>query len=302
MELKPLIRVEGLSFGYTQKTVLNDVNLTIAEGEIVTLLGPNGCGKSTLLKIMLGLLRPARGRVFFSDRDILHVSPKFLAKEIAYVPQIHKSSFPYAVMDIALMGRIPHKTFFFRYSKADMSIAHDALEKLSILHLANRAYTEISGGERQLTLIARALAQGAKTFIMDEPASGLDYGNQLRLLDQIIKLSREGYTFIKSTHSPEHALWIADRAVMIKNGAIVSDGKCDDIINDESLFRLYNARVNVLRLNGSLRVCVPETICGCQEFAKSLWMSQDIMEPPGDMMQSKREAVPVKEDHKNAEI
>ncbi len=169
-----------------------------------------------------------------------------------------------------------------------MRVAHDALERLSILHLANRAYTEISGGERQLTLIARALAQGAKTFIMDEPASGLDYGNQLRLLDQIIKLSREGYTFIKSTHSPEHALWIADRAIMIKNGAIVSDGECDDVINGESLFRLYNARVNVLRLNGSLRVCVPETICGCQELAKSPWMSLD-MTPPEDMMESKRE-------------
>ncbi|MGD9577055.1 MAG: ABC transporter ATP-binding protein [Syntrophorhabdus sp.] len=301
MELKPLIRVERMSFGYTQKIVLNDVNLAIAEGEIVTLLGPNGCGKSTLLKIMLGLLRPARGSIFFNDKDIMHVNPKFLAREIAYVPQIHKSSFPYAVRDVVLMGRIPHKTFFFRYSKTDMRVAHDALERLSILHLANRAYTEISGGERQLTLIARALAQGAKTFIMDEPASGLDYGNQLRLLDQIIKLSREGYTFIKSTHSPEHALWIADRAIMIKNGAIVSDGKCDDVINGESLFRLYNARVNVLRLNGSLRVCVPETICGCQELAKSPWTSLDTTQPE-DMMKSKREVVPFRKNQNNAEF
>jgi iron complex transport system ATP-binding protein len=167
------------------------------------------------------------------------------------------------------MGRIPHKTFFFRYSSTDISIASDALDRLYIPHLADRAYTEISGGERQLTLIARALAQGAKTFIMDEPAGGLDYGNQLRLLEHILKLSREGYTFIKSTHSPEHALWIADRAIMIKNGAIVADGKCDDVINTENLLHLYNAKVSVLKINGAMRVCVPQTICGCTDFGNS---------------------------------
>jgi iron complex transport system ATP-binding protein len=269
MELKPLIKMEGISFGYTQKTVLNDITLAIAEGEIVTFLGPNGCGKSTLIKIMLGLLRPATGNIFFNGENILQISSRFLAREIAYVPQIHISSFPYTVMDVVLMGRIPHKSFFFRYSKTDMRIAGNALERLSIPHLANRAYTEISGGERQLTLIARALAQGAKTFIMDEPASGLDYGNQLRLLDQIITLSREGYTFIKSTHSPEHALWIADRAVMIKNGAIVADGACDEVISAENLLRLYNAWVSVIKLNGSFMVCVPQTICGCMEHAGS---------------------------------
>ncbi|HVN98125.1 MAG TPA: ABC transporter ATP-binding protein [Syntrophorhabdaceae bacterium] len=261
MELKPLIEVQGVSFGYTQKNVLNDINFTVAEGEILTLLGPNGCGKSTLIKIMLGLIRPAEGRIFFDGEDIAQLGSKFLARKIAYVPQTHKSSFPYTVMDVVLMGRIPHKTFFFRYSKEDMSVAGDAIQRLAIAHLADRAYTEISGGERQLTLIARALAQGARTFIMDEPASGLDYGNQLRLLDQIMKLSRQGYTFIKSTHSPEHALWVAHRAIMIKNGAIMADGACGDIISDENLFHLYDARVNVLKLNGSLRVCVPESIC-----------------------------------------
>lgn len=269
MELKTLIKVDRVSFAYSRKTVLNNISFTIAEGEVVTLLGPNGCGKSTLIKVMLGLLSPLSGRIIFNGENIAHMSPKYLAREIAYVPQIHKSSFPYTVMDVVLMGRIPHKTFFFSYSKNDMNIAVDALERLSILHLANRAYTEISGGERQLTLIARALAQGAKTFIMDEPASGLDYGNQLRLLDQIVKLSREGYTFIKSTHSPEHALWVADRAIMIKNGAVVADGSCDNVISDENLFHLYNARVSVLKLNGSLRVCVPQTICGCMELSGS---------------------------------
>ncbi len=261
------ISVRGVFFGYTNKTVLRDINLDIAHGEIVTLLGPNGCGKSTLIKLMLGLHHPGKGNIYLEGTDISRIDSKTIARTIAYVPQIHRSSFPYAVIDIVLMGRIPHKTFFFRYSKEDMSIARDAMERLSIAHLAERPYTELSGGERQLAVIARALAQGAKTFIMDEPATGLDYGNQLKLLDQIIKLSQEGYTFIKSTHSPEHALWIADRAIMIKNGAIVADGRCDEAISAESLFHLYNARVSVLKLNGSLRVCVPQTICGCMKSA-----------------------------------
>ena len=266
MGLNPLIKIDAISFGYTQKAVLTDINLSITKGEVVALLGPNGCGKSTLIKIMLGLLRPDAGRVLLNGKNIRKLDTGYLAQEIAYVPQIHKSSFPYTVLDVVLMGRIPHKTFFFRYSNKDLRIAQNALERLSILHLASRAYTEISGGERQLTLIARALAQGANTFIMDEPAGGLDYGNQLKLLDQIVKLSREGYTFVKATHSPEHALWIANRAVMIKEGKIVADGPCDDVINTENLFHLYNARVNVLKFNdGPFNVCVPQTICGCMD-------------------------------------
>ncbi len=260
MELKPLIKVAGISFGYTRKAVLKEINFSISHGEIVTFLGPNGSGKSTLMKILLGIHRPHCGEVFFNDQNIACLSPKFLAREIAYVPQIHKSSFPYKVIDMVLMGRIPHKPFFFRYSRNDYDIAFDVLEKLSIQHLSGRPYTEISGGERQLTLIARALAQGAKTLIMDEPASGLDYGNQLRLLEQILTLSGEGYTFIKSTHSPEHALWVANRVIMIKNGSIFADGKPDEVICDENLHTLFGAKVNVVKINGSLRVCVPHSI------------------------------------------
>src|SRR5208337_4593976 len=239
MGVIPLIKVEEVYFGYSRKPVLTGINLAIQKGEILTLLGPNGCGKSTLIKLMVGVLSPLAGHILYDGTDISRFGSKNLAREIAYVPQIHKSAFPYSVMDIALMGRIPHKTFFFRYSKEDLEIAYDALRRLSILHLADRPYTEISGGERQLTIIARALTQGAGTFIMDEPATGLDYGNQLRLLEQIVRLSEEGYTFIKSTHAPEHALWVADRAILIKDGAIVADGPCADVVNDENLFRLY---------------------------------------------------------------
>lgn len=258
--MTPLLETRHICFSYTRKPVLTDLDLSIHHGEIVTLLGPNGCGKSTLIKIIVGILSPLEGLVLYNGKDISHFGMKRLAREIAYVPQIHKSAFPYSVMDIALMGRIPHKAFFFRYTKEDLEVAYDALDRLSILHLADRPYTEISGGEQQLTVIARALTQGARTFVMDEPATGLDYGNQLRLLEQISKLSQEGYTFIKSTHSPEHALWIADRAIMIKDGGIMADGPCEKVVTDENLFRLYNARVNVVRAGSSFQFCVPQAI------------------------------------------
>lgn len=254
----PLIETRDVNFAYTDKMVLNNISVSIHEGEIVTLLGPNGSGKSTLLKLFMGLIRPHSGIVRLNGRDIAVIPQKELARQIAYVPQVHKSAFPYTVLDIILMGRMPHKTFFFRYSREDIRIARSAMEKLSIAHLSGRPYTEISGGERQLTLIARALVQGSSIFVMDEPASGLDYGNQLRLLEQITILSKEGYTFIKSTHSPEHALWIADRAVMIRGGEIIADGHCGNVVNSEMLFRLYNTKVNIVKLNGSLRVCIPD--------------------------------------------
>lgn len=260
MELKPHIEVQNVSFGYSKELVLHGISLAVEKGETVALLGPNGCGKSTLIKIILGILRPSKGQVCFGGVRISRLGAKYLAREMAYIPQIHKSSFPYKVIDVVLMGRIPHKTFFYRYSKSDLNAAYDALQRLSITHLGERPYTEISGGERQLTIIARALAQGARTFIMDEPASSLDYGNQLRLLEQIVGLSREGYTFIKSTHAPDHALWVADRVVMVKGGAILADGPSSEVVNEENLLRLYDVKVSVVRIGHSMRFCLPQAL------------------------------------------
>ena len=260
MELKPRISIKDISFGYTDEIILKNISFDISSGEIATILGPNGSGKSTLIRLMLGFLKPINGSIEVEGSDITRISSKELALKIAYVPQIHKTAFPYNVTDIVLMGSIPHKSFFFKYSKADLTIAYEAMERLSILHLAERPYTEISGGERQLTIIARALAQGSGTFIMDEPASGLDYGNQLRLLEEIVKLSSEGYTFIKSSHSPEHVLWIADRVIMIKNGRVMADGKPEDIVTSENLYSLYGVNVTIEKVNGSLGVCVPQKI------------------------------------------
>jgi len=251
------LTVEGLHFSYGAKSVLNGVDFTINRGEIVTLLGANGSGKSTLIRCMLGFISPQKGEIKLDGQNIRAFSQKEMSLRVAYVPQTHKTVFPYSVLDVVLMGRIPHKKFFFRYSKSDMDIAFDVMEKLSISHLADRPYTEVSGGERQLAIIARALAQESDTLILDEPAGGLDYGNQIRLLEEIVKLTGKGYTFIKSTHSPEHALWIADRVLMISDGKIFADGRAGDVITGSNLRHLYNVMIDVAAINGSTRVCVP---------------------------------------------
>jgi len=179
---------------------------------------------------------------------------------IAYVPQFHRITFGYRVLDAVLMGRLPHKPFFFRYGGEDEQVAVRALERLGIEHLKDRPYTEVSGGERQLVLIARALAQGADIFVMDEPVNGLDYGNQIRLLARIADLSRSGYTFIKTTHFPDHALWVSNRVVMLKEGCVVADGPAAKTINKATLYQLYNTRVDVVGLNGGGRICVPHAL------------------------------------------
>jgi len=259
-----LLVAENISFGFPEKPVLRDISFGVRKGEIISLLGPNGSGKTTLLKSLLGLYRLDKGRVLFEGSAISSMRQKTLARSIAYVPQIHRASFAYLVIDVVLMGRIPHKTFFSRFSAEDMDIAQAALDKLSILHLRDRPYTRISGGERQLTLIARAMTQGAHTFIMDEPANGLDYGNQIKLLEGLIDLCDEGYTFIKSTHFPDHALWVADRVIMLKEGRIIADGAPSEVITSENLFSLYGREVDVHSLRESFKVCIPRKIGKCR--------------------------------------
>jgi iron complex transport system ATP-binding protein len=257
----PLLTVDKVSYAYGREPVVRDVSLEVEPGEIISLLGPNGSGKTTLLKMMLGMYAPHGGRVLLDGRDTKGMSPRQLARRIAYVPQTHRVSFAYLVIDVVLMGRLPHKPFLFTYSRRDREMALDALDRLSIAHLAERPYTDISGGERQLTLLARALAQNTDIFVMDEPVSGLDYGNQIRLLKQINDLSVEGYTFIKTTHFPDHALWVSDRVIMLKDGNIMADANAASGINERNLYNLYHTWVNVVSLPGGGRICLPRALC-----------------------------------------
>ncbi|MDD2853010.1 MAG: ABC transporter ATP-binding protein [Desulfuromonadaceae bacterium] len=261
-----MIRLEQLSFGYHHKAVLENISLSIDEGGVMALLGPNGSGKTTLLKLVLGLLKPSCGSVFLNARNIKAIPHKELAHLVAYVPQIHKETFGYRLFDVVLMGRMPHKPFFSRYGEEDRRIAHDALDKLGIADLAERPYTEVSGGERQLALIARAMAQGARIVVMDEPTNGLDYGNQVRLLERLKKLSREGFTFVFSTHHPDHAMSVADRVVMMLDGRILYDGPAEETVTSSSLKELYGVDVRLFSVEENVHVCVPAVrLCRCKK-------------------------------------
>jgi iron complex transport system ATP-binding protein len=257
-----MLRAENIRFAYDHATVLDGVSLHLRRGEVLSLLGPNGTGKSTLIKILTGLIAPQKGRVLF-EGDLLHTMDcKERAQKIAYVPQSHRSAFGYDVRDVVLMGRIASQSLFSRYGNSDYVKAEAALEQVGMLKYARKSYTQLSGGERQLVLIARALAQGAGLFIMDEPVSGLDYGNQLRLLEQIDALSSQGYTFLKSTHYPDHAMMVSSRVVMLSNGRVRADGAPNEVINAQSIEALYDVKVSMHDHPGGMRLCVPDAFAG----------------------------------------
>lgn len=254
------IRARHIVFGYTSCHVLHDVSLRVHQGEVVSLLGPNGSGKTSLLKILLGLRTAQSGEVHIEGHAVTSLSPRELARRVAYVPQVHRMAFAYHVQDVVLMGRMAYADIFGRVSGKDLDIAQNALKRLRIDHLADASYGEISGGERQLTLIARALAQGARILILDEPLNGLDYGNQIRVLEHITRLAAEGYTFIKTTHFPDHALWMATRVLLLHQGSIVADGPPSDVLQEATLSHLYQADIAMVSVAPTLKACLPRSV------------------------------------------
>ncbi|WP_263833609.1 ABC transporter ATP-binding protein [Sulfurospirillum oryzae] len=248
---------QNLFFSYNEKPILQGVDLRIEEGSIVSLLGANGAGKSTLMKLFLGLLNPTKGNLILKNRALQSYSIKERALHVSYVPQSTQVAFAFFALDIVLMGRIAFESWFKKPSQTDIKIARDAMERLGILHLEKRTFQTLSGGEKQLVLIARSLAQGAKILVMDEPVSGLDYGNQLRLLETITTLAKEGYTFLKSTHFPEHALMLGGYTYALKDGLILAHGFTCKTITEELINELYHTNIRLKQTMCGYPVCVP---------------------------------------------
>ncbi len=252
------LEARDVRFSYGTRLVLDGVSLSVPRGRVLSLLGPNGCGKSTVIKIMLGLLRPQSGAVRLDGCDVGRLSIRDRARKMAYVPQAHTLSFPYRVSEVVLMGRFAHRPLFLQtYSAREYGLVQHVMERVGIAHLAERLYTEISGGERQLALIARALAQGADMLVMDEPVSGLDFGNQLRLLREVRALAAEGFTVLKSTHFPDHAFLSSDEVVLMHQGKVLAQGRPEDTMTEDRLQLLYGVEVKVLAQEGGTRCCVP---------------------------------------------
>lgn len=234
-----ILQASGLSFAYPGHPVLHGVDLEVRPGEAVALLGANGTGKSTLLRILMGFARPSAGYVRLDGRDLASFSRRRLARRMAYVPQGQVCPFPYRVREIVAMGLFSRRGLFGRADLSGARLVERELDRLGIASLAERPYTEISGGERQLAQLCRALVQGASLLVMDEPAASLDFGNQARLLSQVRRLAGEGYSVIMTTHHPGHALMAANRVVMMKDGSVMAEGPTRSTLTEASLRALY---------------------------------------------------------------
>jgi iron complex transport system ATP-binding protein len=241
-----MLAANGLAFGFPGRTVGTGVDFALAPGEVLCLLGPNGGGKTTLIRTLLGLLEPHAGAIRLGDASLAEYSRRKIATLIGYVPQAHAGAFAYSVLEMVLMGRTAHLSLFAAPSSFDRETALKAIDTLGIAHLAQRAFTEISGGERQLVLIARALAQQPHVLVMDEPTSSLDFGNQVRVLGHVRRLAASGIAVLMSSHQPDHALQCADRALLLAEGQAVALGAPRDVITPASLKRLYGVDVRIM--------------------------------------------------------
>lgn len=250
------LTVKNLSFSYGAHQVLTDISFDLHKGEFLSVLGPNGVGKSTLFRCILGLLPGYTGQIL-SDKDDMRTLPhRETARRIAYIPQIHTPTFGYTVLDTVLMGTSRQVGMFAQPGKEQIAIASEALSRVGAAHLTQRNFSNLSGGEQQLVLVARAIAQQADVLVMDEPTSALDYGNQLRILQLVRELAQEGYAVLLSTHNPQHALSFASRILALSDGRVAALGDAQDVLTEDLVCTLYGVRVTFAQTPGG-RVLVP---------------------------------------------
>ena len=253
----------GLDCGYSAgEPVLKDINFTVETGHICCILGPNGVGKSTLFKTILTLQKPLSGTILADGEDIAKWSPKEISRILGYVSQFHVPPFPYMVKDVVLLGRLGSTGYFGQPSREDLEIVESVMDEMGISYLRTTPYTEISGGERQLVMIAKVLAQQPQFLVLDEPASNLDFGNMVKVINKIRALRKKGYGIIMTTHSPDQAFMCDSDVVLLQRNRPAVFGPVQNIITEGNMMDIYGVRVKILEfLDGRgrvTRVCSPE--------------------------------------------
>lgn len=235
-----MLNIKNVSFSYNNQPLLQNICMNCNPGEIHVLLGKNGSGKSTLLQCIAGILHPQKGNIYIDQQDIIKMSPKIIAQRVALVQQTMQYSFSYTVEDMILMGRTSHLNFLGQLTQNDYAIAEESLSLVGMATFKNRSYMELSSGEKQMILLARALCQKPKVLLLDEPNSHLDIPNQLKLLQTITKLSKEKHWITLAVlHTPEIAYWFADTVHLLLHGKIVYSGVPKDILTDKNLSEIY---------------------------------------------------------------
>lgn len=235
-----MIETKDLTCGYKNKTLLSKINLSLEEGEILSILGPNGVGKTTFYKTVLGFVPAQLGFVTYNKKRLTELSVKSLAKIIAYVPQASKIMFNFSVSDVMLMGRYAYMEKFTMPTESDERLVEDVLNTLGIEHLRCNKFNQISGGEQQMVLIARAMVQGAKYFIMDEPTANLDFGNQLKVLQVIEDLSQLGKGIMMTTHEPNHALHHSTKTAVFYDSSMYQYGNPRTVLTEDLIREIYH--------------------------------------------------------------
>lgn len=247
-----ILQANAITFTYASAThaALKEISFDIYPGSVTAILGPNGAGKTTLLHLLLGLNRPASGTILLNDKSVHQYTRHELSQQIGLVPQSEYVPFAYSVLEFVVLGRAPYLGPLNLPGEADIRIARSAMEEVGISHLDERAIPELSGGELQLVLLARALCQQPRILLLDEPTSHLDLANRNITLNILARLRASGTTIIFSTHDPEAAALIADHLVLMRAGEVLDSGSLEQVFTSEMLSRVYGTPVEVVRVDG----------------------------------------------------
>jgi iron complex transport system ATP-binding protein len=260
-----LLRAEGLTYRIGRAEILRGVSLRVQPGELLGLIGPNGAGKTTLLRLLLGVLAPSAGAVFLKGRPLARLKPRERARVAAYLGQESSSAFPFPVLDVVLMGRYPHVGRLAREGQADLEKARRALAYVGLAGLEGRFFHELSGGERQLALFARVLAQETELLLLDEPTANLDIRHQDLFFSMALELAREGKAVVACVHNLNVASQYCSRLVLLSRGAVAADGKPEEVLRPEVLDPVFTTRtvITANAATGSLTVgVVPRRLPG----------------------------------------
>jgi iron complex transport system ATP-binding protein len=257
------LEFRDVAFSYTPgQNVFSGINLKSVDKEVLVILGPNGCGKTTLLKCAAGILKAQEGEILLDGKYIPALKRRDIARKIGYISQEHSLGFAYSVMEFVVMGRTPYLNIFSSPAEKDYNIASEAISSVGISHLKDKRYTELSGGEKQLVLIARMLTQQPSILLLDEPTSHLDLKNQTVVLRLVKKLAKSGLSVIMTSHFPNHAITFAGHTAIMHKGGFIAQGTSEEIINEANLNKAYGIDIRVYifidPVDGTeLRFCAP---------------------------------------------